>query len=414
MLDPAIQDFLAERKAARLKTKIKPSMTEEEKLDTERIAEEIFSLATWLPDAAKRAKQLSMVSHPGKFTHPSAKTSAIIASGTHHADGLIRTGNVESGLDVFGNAAALDVYKFLTLTLQDGQTILEHLERDTPEIQQQFTLPTASFAEIQTGLLAIKQSDLSTQQTHERIKQVYFPVGDDYHLLSLLTPSGLMFKLRDRINDIRFSEPAKKSREAKRKGLYDEDGFSELYDLSVIGFGGTKPQNISILNSQNGGKAYLLQTLPPTLQQRSIQPPRRNFFSNTLNPWTYKESFQAFHRLLSADYNNIHIRKGRDKVIQYIVSQVIDRMWQVRQLDPGWSEHEGCAALPGWQKLWLDAHYQAEREDNDEWLEKVEREFARWFLLSYRKVIGNPAKGLGDDELPHIKTMIHQNQEGLR
>lgn len=414
MLDPAIQGFLTERKQARLKSKIKPAMTEEEKLDIERVADEDFSFATWLPNAAKRARQLSLVSHPGKFTHPGAKTSSIIASSGPRKDGFIRSGNIASDLDVFGNAAALDVYKFLTLSMQNNKTVLEHLEQETAEIQRQFTLSTVNFAEIQSGLLAIKQDDSSTQKTHERIKQVYFPVGDEYHLLSLLTPSGLMFEFKQRINHIRFSDQAKKARDSKRKGLHDDVGFAEIYDLSVIGFGGTKPQNISILNSQNGGKAYLLQTLPPTLQQRSTQPPRRSFFSNTLNPWTYKESFQAFHRLLAVDYNNINIRQGRDKVIQYIISQVIERMWMVRQLDPGWSEGESYAQLPAFQKFWLDAARQKEREDNDEWLPKVEHELARWFLISYRRVIGNPAKGLGDDELPHIKKMIQENQEGLR
>lgn len=414
MLDQAIQDFLDERKDARIKSKIKASMSDEEKLEIEHAAEETFSLVTWLPNAAKRAKQLSLVSHPGKFTHPSAKTTSIIALEERKADGFIRTGNVESGLDVFGNAAALDVYKFLTLKLQDKKTVLEHLEQKTPRIQKQFTLPTASFNEIQSGLLTIKQDDALVQKTHERIKQVYFPVGDNYHLLSILTPSGLMFKFKERINAVRFSEQAKQAREFKRKGVYDKEGFSEIYDLNVIGFGGTKPQNISILNSQNGGKSYLLQTLPPRLQQRSIQPPKRNFFTSMLNPWAYKESFQAFHKLLYVDYNNKNIREGRDKIIQYIITQVIERLWMVRQIAPGWSKNERYSQLPAFQKLWLDDCHKQDREESDEWLENIESELARWFISSYRRVIGNRAKGLGDDELPHIKQMIQDNKEGLR
>ncbi len=109
MLDPALQNFLQERKAARLKSKLKPSMSVEEQQVIEQEADNEFALETWLPKAAKRAKQLSLVSHLGKFSHPSAKTRSIIATCAYHNDGFIRSGNVNVDLDVFGNAAALDV-----------------------------------------------------------------------------------------------------------------------------------------------------------------------------------------------------------------------------------------------------------------------------------------------------------------
>ena len=79
MLDPAIQDFLNERKEIWLKKKIEIKTTDEEKTEFEQQASEEFSLAIWLPNAAKRAKQLSLVSHPAQLSHPSAKTTTIIA-----------------------------------------------------------------------------------------------------------------------------------------------------------------------------------------------------------------------------------------------------------------------------------------------------------------------------------------------
>lgn len=414
MLDPAIQDFLQERKEARIKAKIKTEMSDEEQLDIVRFAEEEFSLEMWLPDAAKRAKQLSLVSHPGKFSHPSAKTSSIIASCERNSDGYVRTGNVVSGLDVLGNAAALDVYKFLSLPMQNGRTVLENLENKTSDIRQQFTLATTSFDDLHSGLMSIKQDDSTSIQTSGKVKQVYFPVDDGYHLLSLLTPSGLMFKLKERINEIRFSDQSKLAREAKRKNELSAHGFSELYDLSIIGFGGTKPQNISVLNSQNFGQSYLLQSLPPVLQTRLIYPPKKSFFSDTLNPWKYKDSFQAFHNLIYMDYSNVNIREGRDKVIQFIISQVIDRMWMIRQLEKGWSEQQGFDGLPMYQKLWLDDFYSLQREESDEWLIKVTDELALWFLVSYAKVIDKKAKIIGAENLPHIKKIINDNVEGLR
>lgn len=414
MLDPVIQGFLQERKEARIKAKTKATMSEEEQLEVKQLAEEAFAVETWLPNAAKRAGQLSLVSHPGKFSHPSAKTSSIIASCERREDGFVRTGNVESELDVFGNAAALDVYKFLFLKMQNGKTVLENLEDKTTEVQTQFTLTTASFEEIHSGLLAIKKDDVTSYQTSGKVKQVYFPVDNDYHLLSILTPSGLMFKSKERINAIRFSDQSKQAREAKRKNEIDNEGFSELYNLSVIGYGGTKPQNISMLNSQNFGQSYLLQCLPPTLQKRTITLPKKNFFTNTLNPWVYKGSFESFHRLIFSDYNNVDIRRGRDNTIHFIISQVIERMWTVRQFEQGWSEGELFTNLPTYQKQWLDSKYAEEREENDEILEKITKDLARWFLVSYAKVIRNKAKKVGAEHLARLEQIIDENKEGLR
>ncbi|MEI7993528.1 MAG: type I-F CRISPR-associated protein Csy1 [Methylococcaceae bacterium] len=414
MLDSAIKDFLSDRKAARIKGKLKSNTTESEKAEIESEANYAFLLDNWLPDAAKRAGQLSLASHPSKFSHPDAKTSSVIVNSQWVADGFVRSGNADAELDVFGNAAAMDVHKFLSLLLNDGKTVLAHLEQDTDVIQQQLTLPLVPFAEVQKGLLAIKRSKSVVQKTSTLVKQVYFPVEDDYHLLSILTPSGLMFKLRERINDIRFSEQTKIAREAKRKQTYDEQGFAELYDLSMTGFGGTKPQNISVLNSKNSGVAYLLQSVPPQLTIRTIQLPTSDFFSNTLYAKTYQKYFSKFHQILTDNRNNIDIRNDRDNVITFIINQVIERGLAIRQLESGWSTTEHYSQLPHYQKLWLDNVHAEEREINDEWVDKVMTAIARWFVVAYEKVLGKQALFLRDDELAYIKSVVAENQEGLR
>ncbi|MEE9396919.1 MAG: type I-F CRISPR-associated protein Csy1 [Methylococcales bacterium] len=228
MLDPAIQNFLNERKEIWLKKKINSNTSDEDNAAFERQALDAFSLATWLPDAAKRAKQLSIVSHPGKFSHPSAKISSIIATSQRSADGFLKTGNVDADLDVLGNAAALDVYKFLSVILLNNETVLEHLEQKTTEIEKQLSIPGIPFSEIEQGLLAIKQDDGEGTKTSGKVKQIYFPFEkNNYHLLSILTPSNLMFKLKERINTMRFSDEAKAIREAKKNNRHHENDLSE-------------------------------------------------------------------------------------------------------------------------------------------------------------------------------------------
>lgn len=412
-MDKSIEEFFDERKNNWRKSKIKASMSDEKKAALEWECEEKFALDNWLPDATKRAGQLSMVTHPGKFTHPSAKISSIIAQFPQKADGFLRTGNNVSPLDIVGNAAVLDVYKFLSLELDDDKTLIDHIEQKTEKAKKQLAIGTASFEEIREGFLAIKESH-KTAVTSEKVKQVYFPCDNDYHLLSILTPSGLMFELKNRVNDMRFSDQTKEAKELKRKEEHCDAGFDDLFNLSVIGYGGTKPQNISVLNNQNGGKAYLLLCMPPALQKRKVRLPAYNFFENSLWTGNFKESFDALHKLLVVGYNNINIREGRDNIIKFIIDQVIDLMWSIRQHESGWSRSDHYSNLPAHQKIWLDNFKVEERESSDKWLNKIVDEFSRWIVFAYKKSLGKQAVSLGDDELLHIKGLIEENKEALR
>lgn len=415
MLDPAVENFFSERKEAWLKKKFKGETTDEEKEIYQQQADEEFSIPVWLPSAAKRARQLSMVSHPGKFSHPSAKTTPIIADAKYNNDGLLRSGNTEAGLDVVGNAAALDVLKFLSCKMVDGKTVLAHLENDTEHVKSQLDVCAESYDEIRSGLLAIKQSEVGEFETSSKVKQVYFPVSEGgYHLLSIMTPSSVLFKLTDRIREMHFSDETKEAREARKKQENHGAGFSEMLGLSAVGFGGTKPQNVSFLNNQHGGFAYLLPSSPPSLAGRKIQPPRQDFFKDSLWAPGFKDDFGKFHKLLSQDRNNIHIRKQRDWFIRAIIYQVADRLWFVRSLDGGWSDSDNYRRLPEYQKIWLDQQYGAKRQENNLWLSVMEKDLARWFVLTYRKLLDHEALPLGDDEMGHIVRVVSECEEALR
>ena len=415
MIDPVIQNFLSERKESWLKKKIDSKTTAEQDRELTLEANELFMLATWLPDAAKRAKQLSLVSHPAKFSHPSAKTSSIIANAEKNADGFVRTGNTANQLDVFGNAAAMDVYKFLSLTLADGQTVINHLEQQTPAIQQQFTLPDVSYTELAASLLSIKSTDTDKAVTSDIVKQVYFPVSEDsYNLLSVLTPSSLMFTLKQRINALRFSDEAKVAREAKKNNQHYDGELAEIYSLTVIGFGGTKPQNISVLNSQNYGTAYLLESLPPILKKRSINPPKNNFFSNSLRLKDFQEDFDQLHKQLSSDTNNIHVRNKRDWLIKDIIYQVADKLWQIRFLDAGWSTSDNYQNLSPQQKTWLDQAYKDTRQQQTDWQGDIKTALARWLSNSYKISQGDKALSIDDDRYkPHFIRLIDECEAAI-
>lgn len=403
-----IPDFFAERKAAWLKAKLNPSLSDEEQAQLQQQANEKFALANWLPDAARRATQLTMVSHPGKFSHPSAKTSSIIAQSQPAKDGYLRSGNVEYPLDVFGNAAAMDVYKFLSLQMDDGKTVLTHLEQDSAAIKPLFTLPTASYESLKQGLTSIKQVDGSNKTDH-LVKQVYFPVGDGYHLLSVLTPSGLLTQVKSRIDSIRFSEQTKQAKDSRKKNEHHEQGHDDIFDLTVTAFGGTQPQNVSVLNSQNAGRAYLLTSTPPTLKQRQIRLPSQNFFRDSLHTKQFKENFQILDKLIRTDVNNVQIRKGISNTLKYIIDHVLRRVFMIRvNSQQGWSDTEHYQSLPLAQRIWLDDAYVDQRQNQDDWLDDVVRDFARWILDSYEYLFKDSYTKLSDYELREVRLIVVQ------
>lgn len=420
MLDPVIEDFFNERKEAWLKKKLKASMEETEVREQEQACEDVFALKNWLPNAAKRAGQISLATHPCTFSHPSARknkngyVSSVIAKADRVADGLLRSGNLQVEPDALGNAAALDVYKFLTLVMADGDTLLEHLQQGSELANNLLARAEGDAAELKNGFLAMVAGK-DEAITSSKIKQVYFPIAEEekgYHLLSILSNSGYLFEMRKRLDRLRFSEETKAARELRRNNQFSAVGYQEIYNLTTIGYGGTKPQNISVLNNQNAGKAHLLLSMPPELSPRSVRLPTRNFFGDVLYPRQLQQTFEAFHRLLKADYNNLNIRNARDYRIQEYLDQLILNMWQVRSAltdqPKARPEH-----LVGYQKQWLFPEYEAERTMDAPWLTTLVADAARHFIFSYQKIAGKSAIQLGDTELEAFSRIIEQNKEAL-
>lgn len=388
MLDNAIQKFLIARKEKWLKSRT--SQEEDSRLKEE--ADQQFAFENWLPAAANRAYSLSIVSHPPKFSDPSAKTSPVLATCCFAHDGYLRTGNVQkTNLDVIGNASAMDVYAFLSIQLSDGKTVLDHLENKTPYIKKQFAFAEkdSTYAEMASSFLQIKLPG-NNQFTSPHVNQVFFPVAvNEYHLLSVLTPSPLIFALKYLINDIRFSEETKIAREARRNNELCEHQYAEIHGLTVIGYGGSKPQNISVLNSANGGTAYLLESLPPSLRKRTITLPRRSIFINTLRKRNYLDQFNRLHNILSATTTNSSEKNQCELIIKDILFLIIETVWQIRVIDAGWSKSDHYQNLPIAQKIWLDQTYSDIRQTEANWIDDIKMGLANWIIDAFKEFQAN-------------------------
>lgn len=423
-MDKSIVDFFSDRKEGWLKKNIKASMSDVEKAELSAECEEVFSAKNWLPNAAKRAGQISISTHPCTFSHPSSRknkngyASSIIAKSERSADGFLRSGNVDVVSDALGNAAALDVYKFLTVKLTDGQTLLEHLQQDTPEAKAVLEIkePTKEqqYLALKDRFMAMLESN-EEAITSSKIKQVYFPIENEvknekYHQLSILTPSGIVFDLRKRLDAIRFGDEVKAARECKRNNKQGAN-FKEIYGLTTIGYGGTKPQNISVLNNSNGGKAHLFMSMPPSFKSRDIQFPTTDIFKQNIRYTSAacRSKFYLLDRLYKLDRNNVDIRARRDELYQDLVDYVLETVWQVRSVKDQYLESHSSLSIH--QRIWLQV---AEAPESDDWLDDMIEKIALFIFHGYEKVLSKKAEKLGAEELKQILKVVEKNKELLR
>ncbi|MEO0442776.1 MAG: type I-F CRISPR-associated protein Csy1 [Pseudomonadota bacterium] len=420
MPDDAILHFFEERKKNWLSKAIKATMSEQEISEQQQLCETVFSLAEWLPKAAKKAGQISMATHPCTFSHPSARknkngyVTPILASKAYAADGFIRTGNSAVETDALGNAAALDVYKFLNLTLADGQTLLQHIIDDSTSARELLQIPTSAYEDLKQGFLAILGSD-SDLVTSSKIKQVYFPVDSGYHQLSLLTHSGMVYALRKRIDAIRFAEDIKQQRQLRRENLYSSTGYKEIYDITEIAYGGSKPQNISVLNNQNSGRAYLLSSQPPHIKNQTIRFPRSDVFKKSLSHYDCRAYFQRLHTIfLTKKGGKIPLKtlqKARDKVLNEILDYVLETSWGWRSVSAQQFYPES-SQLPAAQQIWLCDTFLEKRQKEDKWLQEICEDLILWLERGYMET--DNAFSLGMAEKKFFKEWLAQQQEVLR
>lgn len=419
MLDPEIEKYFTERKESWLKKNIAPSMSEEAIAEKTAQCEELFNLENWLPNAAKRAGQMAISTHPCTFSHPSARknkngyVTSIIAANQRIADGYLRTGNIEAEKDALGNAAAIDVYKFLTLELADGNTVIDHIEKNTNAAQTLLKINSAAPEELRDGFLAMITPSKEIV-TSSKIKQVFFPINDGYHQLSVLTNSGIVFELRQRIDNLRFSEKVKEGRAHKKNNTFYANGFSEIYNITTIGYGGTKPQNISVLNNQNGGKAHLLLSAPPSVEQREIRLPKNDFFIDSIKVGALRPILIRLNKIFSmspgAPLPLKTLRKAQINCLFDIVDLILKTLAAVRNVSKNQHNPTSCK-LSRAQRIWL--HIESEKPEEQDWITSICDDLASWIISAHKNLTKDPV-ALGQAERLFIRKFIEEQKEFLR
>ncbi|MCW7760493.1 type I-F CRISPR-associated protein Csy1 [Photorhabdus luminescens] len=379
-------DKEAEKKLAKL-TSVEDIMLVKQELDKQRNElEERYEVRNWLDDAANRAKQISLVTHALKFTHSDARGSSIFATSSNTTKYLSTATLYKPVIDSVGNAAALDIAKLLQTEYQED-SLVECLNRgdysalaELAENEQQLERWVNGFRQ--------SLSD-ETLSSHKLAKQFYFPINsecDGYHLLSPLFSSSLAHAMHQRIAEARFGESSKEINKAKKDECWHPETRVIYPSTAVQNIGGTKPQNISYLNSVRGGRAWLLSCSAPNWQSNIKLPKRhRSIFEHHSQfvRLSYRTVRLMRQYLFRAQKRTEEIRQNRQAYVDEIIDILFNYVASVQdQVEfKGWSAN---CDLKRSHQLWLDPYrcqrdeiFKFEREGGD-WKKEIADDFGLW------------------------------------
>ena len=362
--------------------------------------QEQFVPATWLDDAARRVGQIQAVTHSLKPIHPDAKGSSLFCAPAG-LPALAEVGSHSLGahfdIDVVGNAAALDVYKLLKLN-HSGTGLLGLASAQDADLCAALSDDPAQ-AEQWCNAFAGLAKPRGKPSSHSLAKQVYWLTGSDVHddshyqLLAPLYPTSLAHRVYQTLQDDRFSDAAKAARAAKKSGTPHQRPVRDYPNLALQGLGGTKPQNISQLNSERRGDNALLASLPPVWTSADIKPVLHA--RTLLKAYGQRPEARRLARLLRdflvADpARNVKTRQRRDGWIDDLIDELLQFTAELRSLPAGWTQSADCD-LPVAQRQWLDPDSAQAADDTA--AEQVADDFANWINTQLR-----PPLPVGDPE----------------
>lgn len=354
-----IQAFLQDRLQAKL-----DKLPDDDPKRTEQIAQ--HQPAAWVEDAARRVTQIQAVTHSLKPIHPDARgTNLYVSPSTLTAHDLVGSHVLGDRFasDVVGNAAALDVYKFLKLEV-DGRSLLDWLLADDPDVLRALSDDPDQARQWRAAFAGLVQGGDDVASSHSKAKQLYWLTGGDasddaqYHLLAPLYATSLAHSVHGVLNEDRYGDANKAAREARRKNEW-HDGSLRVYPaLAVQKLGGTKPQNISQLNSERGGVNYLLGSLPPQWQSQPLPQPWNMvsiFDSLLLRQEGVHQTAQAFLYFLQGHPpENKHTRNREKAYVGSLIDDLVLLASRLQQAWPdGWTADSRCTLVRA-EQLWLD------------------------------------------------------------
>ena len=387
-----IAAFLQERLQARL-DKLQPDDPQRAEVRAS------FAPDEWLASAAKRVAQIQAVTHSLKPIHPDARGTNLYVEPVKLAT-LAELGShalqEDFESDVVGNAAALDVYKFLKLEANSRSLLTALLAQDADALAALHSDP-AQAQTLRDAFVSLTQPRAGGPSSHTLAKQLYWLTGSDacadgdYALLAPLYATSLAHAVHAQLQQDRFGEVNKAARQARKERKAHDGVLHDYPGLAVQNLGGTKPQNISQLNSERRGMNYLLSSLPPQwrINEQRLPVQAESVFERLFNVRPeVRRALKALRQLLESDpAANQATRLQRDDWVAALVDEMVALAAELEQAQPpGWTLEPRFADLNRDEQLWLDplrAELPDEAEFAEDWLamdwpEAIGKRFGNW------------------------------------
>lgn len=424
----AVKAFLASQYDKKTETEQKQLAKAVESSDHEKVSElketlakaqEKYSVGNWIPDAATRmAKQLNFGTHISKGVHPDAKGDNVSFEAINSLpETIIGTHSIDSGcIDANGNAAALPLAAFFDFEVDETTKIRDLILADDADFIATLASDKAVAMTYQQTFKEALQNIITDPVTHERNKQTLWVTNAyestdieqlDYINIIPLYPSVLTHEVYQRINQLKFSDANKAARDNRFKKTAEQQPYVTLNDLATLQLGGTKPQNVSLLMSKQGGRNYLLPSLPPIIKhERSFKLSKfANSIFSTSMEYNAREAIQSIFKSIKDTRNIVDVRDARKRAIDEVLYQIFATAEDIRTtMAAGWStDYE----LDRVEKLWLDPkradlegeeEFKAEREQDDAWHNQIVHSFARWLNTLMQTEFKEIASDFGDAE----------------
>lgn len=362
-----------------------------------------FNKQAWLEDAANRmARQLSFGTHISKGVHPDAKGDNIAFVPQHVlAKHIVGTHSIKSDfIDANGNAAALPLAAFFDFELSgEGEPTLKIRDlilANNADFIQSLSSDQNIANEYHQIFKNALQSQISNPVTHERNKQTLWPTNAyssislnelEYKTLIPLYPSVFTHEVYQSINHLRYSDENKEARDNRFKKTVDHKPYISMLDLATLQLGGTKPQNVSLLMSKQGGRNYLLPSLPPMIEWSysfNLSKFTKSIFASKSLHYHSSNAIQEIFNVVKSKSNNVDLRNERKDAIDAILNILFSIADDLRtNKSAGWSKDFD---LDIEEKLWLDpmrADLPEEddftyKRENTDWDKVIIARFANW------------------------------------
>jgi CRISPR-associated protein Csy1 len=377
-----------------------------------------FDFETWMEDAAtRRISWISMGTNNSKSIHSLSLGDNINYSTQSQPIEQLYVSSATPTtlpLDCSGNAAALDVFSLLNQFVIEGVTFLQLIVNDHPAVLAALSDDKEKASLYLTNFKKAIFNDFDNPKASELNKQLYWPNSEEtylsqqdnnYRLLIPLHPSSLCHLVYQKVQS-RFSDENKKAREQRRIKDIKHQSYFSFHHLAVVKLGGSNPQGVSQLTSNQGGRNFLLPSMPPIFEKSqfpSISKQQETIFNHTLQ-YFCRFGFKLLFDMVEAPKNIVEERDDRKDAFAVILSLLLKFARYIQTTQPaGWSRDY---SLNFDEKLWLDPQRaQLENEEDfkkqyeqGDWQQSLEKRFATWVQNALKEKFKNFKQQFADPE----------------